>query len=249
MSPYLTYAERLMRPLAEQLAREQEKIRNIADSVEKRLIATSVRKRVHKRLEEQLKAAYPEHFTVKQSGPINKPTLQSYWRIYVVPEIEAYVHGIEHYSLIAILYSHNRIDQAIVYYPQSRMMLTGSNGGGAYYEQRRLRIRHEFESGEAFIACNSTSLSGWRQELITSSKRVVHTGSTFGDLLYLLTGKVDTLLVHNTARPVMELIEFFVRESGGFTASVELSSTIYSCLAASSYRLDQLRMDYSIQST
>ena len=249
MSPYITYAERLMRPLAEQLAREQEKIRNIADSVEKRLIATSVRKRVHKRLEEQLKAAYPEQFAVKQSGPINKSTLHSYWRIYVVPEIESYIHGIDYYSLIATLHSHNRIDQAIIYFPQSRMVLTGSNGAGAYYDQRRLRIRHEFESSETFIACNATNLSGWRRELVINSKRLVHTGSTFGDLLYLLTGKVDTLLVHNTAQPIMELLEFFVRESGGFTASVELSRTIYSCLAASSYRLDQLRMDYSIQST
>ena len=249
MSPYLTYAERLMRPLAEQLARDQEKIRNVSDSVEKRLIATSARKRVHKRLEEQLKAAYPEHFMIKQSGPVNKPTLQSYWRIYVVPEIEAYVHGIEHYSLIATLHSHNRIDHAIVYYPQSRMVLTGSNGAGAYYEQRRLRIRHEFESAEAFTACNSANLSGWRRELVIGSKRVVHTGSSLGDLLYLLTGKVDTLLVHNTARPIMELLEFFVRESGGFTSSVEVDRNIFSCLAASSYRIDQLRMDYSIQST
>ena len=238
-----------MRPLAEQLAREQERIRNVADSVEKRLLATSARKRIHKRLEEQLKAAYPEHFTIKQSGPIRKPTLQSYWRIYAVPDIEAYVHGIEHYSLIAALHSHNRIDHAIIYFPQSRMVLTGSNGAGAYYEQRRLRIRHEFEGSEAFTACNSANLSGWRRELVINSKRVVHTGSTFGDLLYLLTGKVDTLLVHNTAQPIMELLEFFVRESGGFTASVEIDKAMFSCLAASSYRIDQLRMDYSIQST
>ena len=248
MSPYITYAERLMRPLAEQLAREQQKIRVISDSAEKRLVATNIRKRVRRRLEDQLKAAYPEHFTAKQSSSGKPSILQSYWRIYPVPEIDAYLHGIEHYSLIATLSSHNKIEHAIVYFPDSQTLLTGSNGAGAYHEQRRLRIKQDFESTEAFIACNSIELSGWRRRLLGSSKRVIHTGSTFGDMLYLLSGKVDIMLAQGIAAPIVELVEFFVRESGGITASVEIDRGVFSSLASSASRMDQLGLDYSIQS-
>ena len=246
MTPYLTYAERLVRPLAEQLAREQEKIRVINVPAEKRLIATSVRKRTRQRLEEQLKSAYPEHFAGKKVA--NKPTLlQSYWRIYPIPELDAYLHGIEHYSVVIALYTNNRLENALIYFPYFQFSLAAYTGGGVYHEQRKLRVIEGFESQERFIATNSFKFSTWRQQLVDSSKRVVHTGSLFGDLLLFLTGKVDVLLALKVGKPMVELLDFFVRESGGILLSADVDNDTLNVIAAAATDMDQLRLDFTLQ--
>ena len=247
MTPYLTYAERLIRPLAEQLAREQEKVRVIKVPAEKRLIATAARKRIHQSLENQLKSAYPEHFVSRHTK--SKPaSLQSYWRIYSIPELEAYLHGLDYYSVIAVLYTNNRIENALIYFPHFQFSLAAYIGGGVYHEQRKLRLLQSFESDEHFIATNSFKLSGWRQQLAINSKRVVHTGSLFGDLLLLLTRKVDVLMLLKVPKPITELLDFFVRESAGVLVSSDVDNDNLSITAGASNDMDKLRIDYPLQS-
>ena len=247
MTPYLTYAERLIRPLAEQLVREQEKIRVIKVPAEKRLIAVAVRKRIHQKLESQLRAAYPDHFASKLTK--SKPNaLQSYWRIYSIPELDAYIHGLNYFSMIAVLCTNNRVENVLIYFPYFQFSLAAYTGGGVYHEQRKLRVLDGFESHEHFIASNNFRLGGWRQQLADSSKRLVHTGSLFGDLLWFLTGKVDVLMALKVPKPIAELLDFFVRESAGVLVSSDVNNDNLNITAAASAAMDKLRISYPLQS-
>ena len=247
MSPYLTFAERLVRPLAEQAVREQEKIRLISLVAEKRTMAIEMRKKLHLRIEKQLRQAYPNHFSsgAKRGGKAS--LLQSYWRILVIPELDNFIHGLSDYSIIVALYVNRRPEHVVLYFPYSQISIVASAGAGAYMERRRLRLRKEFEFGDWVLTTNNFELESWRYQLAKSCNRVVHTGSVFGDLMLLLNGRIDILLEMDVAHFLAELIEFFVRESGGLMTSSEGSSSTQIHIIASSLAImDELQVTYPL---
>lgn len=150
-----------------------------------------------------LRTAYPDHsFLCEESGelpavsPSNRgPDFQ--WIIDPLDGTTNFIHGYPVYAISIALTQDGQPVQAVIYDPARNELFTASRGGGAFLNDRRIRVSGNSRYSEALLGehvgrstADSTARAPF-EAMLTSCGSVRRAGSTVLDLAYVAAGRLD----------------------------------------------------------
>jgi len=98
-----------------------------------------------------IRKAYPGHGILsEESGAHGGGEFQ--WVIDSLDGTNNFIHGLPHFAVSIALKHKNVLDQAIIYDPLRQELFTASKGGGAYMNQRRIRVAQKKKLDLALLA-------------------------------------------------------------------------------------------------
>ena len=103
---------------------------------------------------ETLLEAYPDHGILAEEGTINAGAKnpESVWVIDPLDGTTNFLHGFPQYCVSIALSHRGVITQGVVYDPNRNDLFTSTRGGGAYLNDRRLRVSRRIRMDEALVA-------------------------------------------------------------------------------------------------
>lgn len=142
-----------------------------------------------------LSEAYPEHaFVAEESGVIGESDFR--WIIDPLDGTKNFIHGFPNYAVSIALAVRGQIEQAVVYDPSRNELFTASRGGGAFLNDRRIRVSPCPSLDTAMICVTSGFRASHPQnqyiaDLVTKTNGLRRLGSTVLELAYLASGRLD----------------------------------------------------------
>lgn len=151
-----------------------------------------------------LRTAYPEHgFLCEEAGVLpggrnqddENPEYQ--WIIDPLDGTTNFIHGFPVYSISIALTRRGQLDQAVVYDPARNELFTASRGGGAFLNDRRIRVSGLSRYADALVSEHiGPSAAGIAADspfadLLGGAASVRRTGSIVLDMAYVAAGRLD----------------------------------------------------------
>ena len=153
---------------------------------------------------EILQTAYPDHGILAEesglSGAGPKGEAPEYqWIIDPLDGTTNFMHGFPDYAVSIALAHRGVLTQAVVYDPTRNELFTASRGGGAFLNDRRLRVSrrlrlHESLLGASFRSADDTEMARWSRlfsEMSVSCAGTRRIGSAVLDLAWTAAGRLD----------------------------------------------------------
>src|SRR3982751_2019771 len=98
-----------------------------------------------------VKKAYPEHgFLAEESGAA-KPDAEIVWIIDPLDGTTNFIHGFPQYCVSIGIQQRGALAHAVVYDPTRNELFTASKGGGAFLNDRRIRVTTLARFGDALV--------------------------------------------------------------------------------------------------
>ena len=146
-----------------------------------------------------LKTAYPHHaFLAEESGASGNS--DTTWIIDPLDGTTNFMHGFPQFAVSIACKVRDRIEHAVIYDPLRQEIFTASKGGGAYLDNRRLRVSKQRTLQGSLIATgfpfreNLHHLDAYMAMLKTvmlSAAGVRRPGAASLDLAYVASGRFD----------------------------------------------------------
>jgi myo-inositol-1(or 4)-monophosphatase len=152
---------------------------------------------------EVLHEAYPKHaFLAEESGHVHRPADGSEpefeWVIDPLDGTTNFIHGMPIYAISIALRQRGQMTQAVVYDPNRNELFTATRGGGAFANDRRMRVSGRLNVNDCLLGArwpNSTEATQTHaarfSQLAVDSAGVRRTGSSVLDLVYVAAGRLD----------------------------------------------------------
>ncbi|KAG1663504.1 Inositol-1-monophosphatase [Nymphon striatum] len=100
-----------------------------------------------------LKKAYPDHgFVGEEGGKIEGTSKEYEWIIDPLDGTTNFLYGIPHYAVSIALKKNGKLDQAVVYEPMRDDLFHATRGGGAFLNNRRIRVSKRLSLENALLA-------------------------------------------------------------------------------------------------
>ncbi|HRH82054.1 MAG TPA: inositol monophosphatase family protein [Thiobacillaceae bacterium] len=147
---------------------------------------------------ETIRSAYPKHaILAEESGAAGDSEYQ--WIIDPLDGTTNFLHGFPQYSVSIALLHKGQLSQAVVYDPVRNEMFIASRGGGAYLDERRIRVSRRDKLAEALIGTgfpyrDFTHLDAYTamfRELVQKTSGLRRPGSAALDLAWVAAGRTD----------------------------------------------------------
>ncbi|MBP6020085.1 MAG: inositol monophosphatase [Burkholderiaceae bacterium] len=151
-----------------------------------------------------LATAYPEHgFLCEESGvqpaqgQADDEVPEFQWIIDPLDGTTNFIHGFPTYAVSIALAQRGQVTQAVIYDPSRNELFTASRGGGAFLNDRRVRVSGQSRYHDTLLgshvsgsggAVSSTSPFARMLSECASARRM---GSTVLDLAYVAAGRLD----------------------------------------------------------
>lgn len=151
-----------------------------------------------------LRTAYPDHSMLCEESGVHlgenqaqdaEPEFQ--WIIDPLDGTTNFIHGFPVYAISIALLHKGQPNQAVVYDPARNELFTASRGGGAFLNDRRIRVSGNSRYHEALVGEHiGRSANGVKPEttfaaMLSESGSVRRTGSTVLDMAYVAAGRLD----------------------------------------------------------
>lgn len=226
MHPTLTIATRAARKAGLHIKRAFERIDEIKVSQKgPNDYVTEVDKKAELILIEALQQSYPTHgFLAEESG--EHPGDEHTWIIDPIDGTTNFIHGYPYFCISMALRVGDKIEHGLIYNPISDDLFLGSRGGGAFLNERRIRVREQRVLSEALVGlCYSKrslppSSDGLLREFNTQSGGVRRAGSSALDLAYVAAGRLDAAYQYGMKIWDIAAGGLLVTEAGGHVVDV-----------------------------
>ncbi|HUH60384.1 MAG TPA: inositol monophosphatase family protein [Candidimonas sp.] len=181
-----------------------------------------------------LRTAYPDHGFLGEEtgnhpaagqGEGDQPEFQ--WIIDPLDGTTNFIHGFPIYAVSIALAQRGQITQAVIYDPTRNELFTASRGGGAFMNDRRVRVSGQIRYHDALLAAHvagsggsiaSTSrFSGMLSDCVAARRL----GSTVLDLAYVAAGRVDGFCGVNLKPWDIAAGSLLILEAGGLIADFD----------------------------
>lgn len=153
---------------------------------------------------EILQTAYPDHAILAEesgrSGAGQEGSTPEYqWIIDPLDGTTNFMHGFPDYAVSIALAHRGVITQAVVYDPTRNELFTASRGGGAFLNDRRLRVSRRLRLPEALVgasfrSADDTEMARWSRlfsEMSVACAGTRRIGSAVLDLAWTAAGRLD----------------------------------------------------------
>jgi myo-inositol-1(or 4)-monophosphatase len=153
---------------------------------------------------EVLRTAYPDHaFLCEESGthagkdqnPDEQPEFQ--WIIDPLDGTTNFIHGFPNYAISIALLHRGQATQAVIYDPSRNELFTASRGGGAFLNERRVRVSGLLRYHDALVgthvpgSASDLTVNPRYAEMLADCASARRMGSTVLDLAYVACGRLD----------------------------------------------------------
>lgn len=188
---------------------------------------------------EVLRDAYPDHsFLGEESGfvsgqdgaPGSAPEYQ--WIIDPLDGTRNFIHGFPNYAVSIALAHKGVITQAVVYDPARNEMFTSTRGGGAFLNDRRVRVANRTRFNEAMLAGRFPTVTSSNRKgaerfypLVDESAGFRRLGATVLELAYVACGRLDGFCGVNLQAWDIAAGSLLVMEAGGLVGDFEGEQT------------------------
>jgi myo-inositol-1(or 4)-monophosphatase len=226
MQPMLTIAVRAARSAGNLIIRNLDRIGSLSiQTKERNDFVSEVDQQAEREIIGILHKAYPGHgFLAEESGVQSGNEFE--WIIDPLDGTTNFLHGFPHFAVSIALRHKGRLEQAVVYNPVSQELFTASRGGGAFLNERRIRVsnRRSLEGallGTGFPFKAQQHLDAYLamfRALFPQTAGIRRPGSAALDLAYVAAGRLDGfweigLNIWDMAAGIL-----LIQEAGGISA-------------------------------
>ncbi len=228
MHPMLTMGIRAARAAGDFLIRSLERVDSYPVSVKGRNdFVTDIDRQAEQIIITTLKNAYPEHAVLaEESGAQGEGDYV--WIIDPLDGTTNYLHQFPQFA-VSIALQHKAVtEQGIVYDPLRQELFTASRGGGAYLNNRRIRVSNISALelallGTGFPYRGIQQLDGYLdtfKRIMQSCAGVRRPGAAALDLAYVACGRLDGFWEFGLRKWDIAAGEVLIREAGGLTSEI-----------------------------
>jgi myo-inositol-1(or 4)-monophosphatase len=179
-----------------------------------------------------LQDAYPDHgFLGEETGNTgNVDTNAEYqWVIDPLDGTTNFIHGFPQYCISIALKKRGQLDQAVIYDPNRNDLFTASKGGGAFLNERRIRVSNRSKLQEALIGTgfpfrdfkHLDTHMAMMKDMIKKTTGIRRPGSAALDLAYVAAGWLDGFWEINLSQWDIAAGALLVSEAGGLVGNFE----------------------------
>ena len=179
---------------------------------------------------ETLLEAYPDHGILAEEGTINSraKNLDNIWIIDPLDGTTNFLHGLPHYCVSIALQHKGVITQAVIYDPNRNDLFTATRGGGAYLNDRRLRVSRRIRMDEALIATGFPFKDGslvetyldMMREMMHKTAGLRRAGAAALDIAYVAAGWYEGFWEAGINSWDMAAGSLLVVEAGGLVTDI-----------------------------
>jgi myo-inositol-1(or 4)-monophosphatase len=178
----------------------------------------------------ELERARPSYgLLMEESGETRGKDPQHRWIVDPLDGTTNFLHGIPHFAISIALERQGKLTAGLVYNPISDELFTAERGGGAYVNDRRLRVAARQNLAEAVVATGMPFLghgdSGrYLQELaqiMPAVSGVRRFGAAALDLAWVAAGRCDGFWERGLSPWDMAAGLLLIREAGGYVTDVD----------------------------
>lgn len=181
-----------------------------------------------------LRTAYPDHgFLGEETGTHlaagqaadDQPEFQ--WIIDPLDGTTNFIHGLPIYAVSIALAQRGQVTQAVIYDPSRNELFTATRGGGAFMNDRRVRVSGQTKYHDALLGAHVPGSSGVVaantrfSSMLSECASARRLGSTVLDLAYVATGRLDGYCGVNLKPWDLAAGGLLILEAGGLIADFD----------------------------
>jgi myo-inositol-1(or 4)-monophosphatase len=183
---------------------------------------------------EVLRAAYPDHaFLCEESGEHlgkdqNSSDIPEYqWIIDPLDGTTNFIHGFPSYAVSIALIHRGQATQAVIYDPSRNELFTASRGGGAFLNDRRVRVSGLLRYHDALVgthvpgSASDLTVNPRYADMLAECASARRMGSTVLDLAYVACGRLDAFCGARLKPWDLAAGGLLVLEAGGLIADFD----------------------------
>jgi myo-inositol-1(or 4)-monophosphatase len=177
----------------------------------------------------ELSRARPGYaFLMEERGSVSGEDDQHRWIVDPLDGTTNFLHGIPVFSISIALERRGQIVAAVVYNPARDELYTAERGGGAFLNDRRLRVAARTKLSDAVIGCGVPHLGrGHHGNFLIELRHVMgevsgirRLGSAALDLAYVAAGRFDGFWEEGLSAWDIAAGILLIREAGGFVTDL-----------------------------
>ncbi|MDG4894964.1 MULTISPECIES: inositol monophosphatase family protein [unclassified Mesorhizobium] len=178
----------------------------------------------------ELSKARPGYaFQMEERGAVEGEDAQHRWIVDPLDGTTNFLHGIPLFSVSIALERQGQIVAGVVYNPAMDELYTAERGGGAFMNDRRLRVAGRSKLTDAVIGCGVPHLGrGQHGNFLIELRNVMaevsgvrRLGSAALDLAYVAAGRMDGFWETGLSSWDIAAGILLVREAGGFVSDMD----------------------------
>ncbi len=178
----------------------------------------------------ELSKARPGYaFLMEERGAVEGEDAQHRWLVDPLDGTTNFLHGIPIFSVSIALERQGQVVAAVVYNPAMDELYTAERGGGAFMNDRRLRVAGRSKLIDAVIGCGVPHLGrGQHGNFLIELRNVMaevsgvrRLGSAALDLAYVAAGRMDGFWETGLSSWDIAAGILLVREAGGFVSDMD----------------------------
>ena len=208
------------------LARDFGEVQNLQVSIKGPgdFVSQADRKAEKTVFEELSRARTGYGFLMEESGTVEGTDPQHRWIIDPLDGTTNFLHGIPHFAVSVALERQGVLVAGVVYNPVTDELFTAERGGGAYLNDRRLRVAGRRRLDEAVVTCGVPHIGlgdpkvfvPELAQMMAGTVGVRRMGAASLDLAYVAAGRFDGYWEDGLSAWDMAGGIVLVREAGGF---------------------------------
>ncbi|NMG48590.1 inositol monophosphatase [Azoarcus communis] len=189
---------------------------------------TEVDRAAEKAIIEVLQEAYPGYGILAEESGESGADSEFVWIIDPLDGTTNFIHGFPQYAISIALAKNGVPEHGLVYDPIRNEMFTASRGGGAYLNDRRIRVSRRVRLSDALLGTgfpyrqfdNVDAYLGMFRELTQKSAGIRRPGAAALDLAYVATGRLDGFWEIGLAPWDMAAGVLMIQEAGGLVSDL-----------------------------
>jgi len=180
-----------------------------------------------------LKDAYPDHSILAEETGAQGNDAEYLWIVDPLDGTTNFLHGLPQYAVSIALLQHGQLSQAVVYDPNRNDLFTATKGGGAFHNDRRIRVSSRTKLQESLIGTgfpfrnfdHLDAYLGMFRDMIQKTSGVRRPGSASLDLSYVAAGWYDGFWETGLSKWDIAAGALLVQEAGGLVGDLQGNQT------------------------
>ena len=175
-----------------------------------------------------VRKAYPDHGFIAEESGESAPDAEYLWIIDPLDGTTNFIHGFPQYAVSIAVQHRGALAHAVVYDPTKNELFTASKGGGAFLNDRRIRVSKCQKLDDALVGTGFpfkelSRLDLYMRQLryfMERSSGVRRAGAAALDLAYVACGRLDVFWELGLAPWDMAAGALMVQEAGGLVGDL-----------------------------
>ena len=175
-----------------------------------------------------LREAYPDHAILAEETGALAGVSDYQWIVDPLDGTTNFLHGLPQYAISIALRHKQQLFQAVVYDPARNELFTASRGGGAYLNDRRIRVANRAKLAEALIGTgfpfrdmtHADAYLAIFRDLMAKTSGLRRPGSAALDLAWVACGRYDGFFEFGLNPWDLAAGALLVTEAGGMVGNL-----------------------------